>query len=536
MSEGGAFDALTEEFYPVWFRYHPERARAAGVPGYEGLLPAHQDDDMGVLAAWLESLMVAIEELDFHALDQDRRLDLRLLFDEAQTEYEALLEQDWRHRDPLRFLPSAEVLHLACPPGEAMWTNLAELMRQVPEYLRHATGQLLPLAELLAPALAQATATAADEGAAYLRELTGSQPIRLRRDGGELVDLCNQAATALAAFAERLRREVVPEARGALGCGRPQWRFLLRRRHGLRLDEGALRAFLARAVAEARSDLETEARALGVSGDATGIEAALAPEAPLRGEARRQAYRVTCDQLAERLSARGLMPEVAAPLLVRDLPDCPYPPDWNGGYRAEYERGRGVIYLDPSPQGEPPSLIAHRCLALGAAGAHLLAFAGGEAGQRLPRRLSAGESLAKGWGLYLWGHLASDPDTPPTEALLLRWERWRGLRLAELDLQLHLDGRPQRALEESLAGLEPQTRRREGLLMTVARQPSDWVAGAVGWRILERARQSRCDQGGEGLEAFHRRLFSAGTLPLALLIEAVFGPELWAQVADGLLD
>ena len=47
MTEASVFDELISEFYMVWFRYHPIAAIFAGVSGYEGLLTADGDDDVG---------------------------------------------------------------------------------------------------------------------------------------------------------------------------------------------------------------------------------------------------------------------------------------------------------------------------------------------------------------------------------------------------------------------------------------------------------------------------------------------------------
>ena len=106
MSEAAAaFDELISEYYKVWFRFHPLAAIFAGVTGYEGLLEADGDDDIGALASWLSNLLVGLEELDFAALDPDRQLDMQLLFGAAMVEHRILLECDWRHRDPAKYLP-----------------------------------------------------------------------------------------------------------------------------------------------------------------------------------------------------------------------------------------------------------------------------------------------------------------------------------------------------------------------------------------------------------------------------------------------
>jgi len=50
-----AFGPWSASFYEVWFRFHPERAIEAGVSGFEGRLPAFDDDDVGALTSWLET-------------------------------------------------------------------------------------------------------------------------------------------------------------------------------------------------------------------------------------------------------------------------------------------------------------------------------------------------------------------------------------------------------------------------------------------------------------------------------------------------
>lgn len=136
------FDALIEEFYEVWFRFHPVEALSAGVSGYEGGLPAVDDDENGALGVWLENSIVALEELDFNALDDDRKLDLELLFRACQDEHHALLEYDWRHRDPVGFLPIRFLHRLVLNPGADLHGILGSFLERVPEYLRHARGQL----------------------------------------------------------------------------------------------------------------------------------------------------------------------------------------------------------------------------------------------------------------------------------------------------------------------------------------------------------------------------------------------------------
>ena len=56
------------------YAFHPEVVLRAGLPGYTGNLPAVSDDDVGALGSWLESTIVGMEEIDFHALDPAAQL------------------------------------------------------------------------------------------------------------------------------------------------------------------------------------------------------------------------------------------------------------------------------------------------------------------------------------------------------------------------------------------------------------------------------------------------------------------------------
>jgi len=97
MSDAAAvFDGLAADFYSVWFRFHPDLACEAGVSGFDRLLPAQSDDELAALAGWLESLIVALQELDYLALDRERRIDLELMFAAARVEHQELRLRDWR--------------------------------------------------------------------------------------------------------------------------------------------------------------------------------------------------------------------------------------------------------------------------------------------------------------------------------------------------------------------------------------------------------------------------------------------------------
>ena len=72
MSQGAAgFDRTVEDYYKAWFRYHPEAAVEAGVPGYARLLTPYGDEERGALVNLNDVLIDALDELDGQALSAD---------------------------------------------------------------------------------------------------------------------------------------------------------------------------------------------------------------------------------------------------------------------------------------------------------------------------------------------------------------------------------------------------------------------------------------------------------------------------------
>ena len=201
-NEAAAFDSLIADYYRVWFRFHPVAAVYASVPGYEGLLAADGDDDMGALASLISNLMVSLKELDYDALDADRQLDLQLIYGTAMVEHRLLLEHDWRHRDPARYLPLHLLQELVVRQPEKLCEALMGVLEKTPNYLRDARGRLGELPGLVSTLwLADALETA-EKGVPWLKRLGRDLPQTYEccADKGRLQSLSSQAAEAVNDF------------------------------------------------------------------------------------------------------------------------------------------------------------------------------------------------------------------------------------------------------------------------------------------------------------------------------------------------
>lgn len=520
MSEAAAaFDALAAEFFPVWFRYHPEAAAVAGVSGYAGLLTPHGDDEVAALESWLEALVVALEELDYRGLDPGRRIDLRLMFGAARAEHQALLERDWRHRDPLRFLPIEGLYRAALDASDPEREGLVALLAGLPSHLRGALGQLRTLAELVCPPLVEAAVEQTDRACCYLRELVASPWLRQQAGSrlGRIAGLADAACAALTAYGEALRSEIAPRASGAPGCGERHLRLLLRHRQFLDPDPPSVHAVLSTAAERTAAEVDELAARLGTTaaGARTLLDGHVVPAA-----ARPETYRGEAERLRGVLVETALVTPPDAPLHLRERCACPRPPRMASDYLAGSEAGS--LYLDGS-RDEPLVALRARVRRGTWGGAHLLSFAGTARARRLPRQLCAGASLERAWGLYLDDRLAESGYLEPEDRLCALLARQRALRLGLLDLDLHL----------GCAHAEAVAQVSRGERVALLRRPGEALAGVLGWDALTRARElsQSVDAAVFDQRAFHDRLVAEGRIPVPLILESALGGGRWREIA-----
>lgn len=520
------FDALAEEFYAVWFRYRPDLALTVGVPGFGCLLPAQDDDEVDVLASWLESLLLGLDEVDCRALDPDRRLDYALMAGSARLEHRELWALDWRRRDPLRFLPLGEIHRLTLEPDEALEDWLARLLSQVPEYLRHAQGQLREAVGSLGPGLVRAAAREADEGRCYLRDLVRGPWLRARCEGvTELESLAELACDALAGFRELLVGEVLPQATGSLGCGASHLALRLSELHFMEVDGTRAGKALERAVTSVEAAIRGCPARPQPKGATDGAERAQGPSAFGTSD-----YQALCDGLRQEIQASGLVSLPRAPLHVDIRPHCPGRERFGISYLAQ-GAGGGTLYLNPGGAGRDGESLRDACLAAGWGGAHLIAFADPVRAGRMPRRLANARSLTLGWHLYLDRVLSMRPEADPARHLACLERQRERLLLARLDLDLHRGLVDEDGALARLAALGQTGPMADARLADIARAPGDALAGVLGWLLLEAAREeSGVSEGGApSPRDFHDGLLSQGTVPLPLVLGSVFGEDLWRR-------
>jgi len=532
MSEAAVFDELISEFYKVWFRYHPIAAIFAGVSGYEGLLAADGDDDVGALASWLGNLMVGLQELDYQALDADRQLDLRLIFDTVAIEHRTLLEHDCRHRDPARYLPLRALQELVVRQPEHFCEAMRGLLESTPNCLRRARGRLAELPETVSSLWLADALEGIDTGLPWLRQLGGELPQTREccAEQGRMQALLGEVVEAIADYREFLVKALAPRVAGTADCGSELVEHLLLHRHQLKLtSEDALH--MARLV-QARIQQQLEEQ--GMQTDRLGEQLAELPR--LQGEARLRAYREESDRLKAFVIEQGLLVPPHQPLELRQIAGYYSPHECTSYMRSEH----GGVFLipagDDTPLAEGLAEIRLRLLYGGWAGRHFLTWSGGVEGYSLVRQINPSAAFKRGWAHYLSHLLEARDYFDEADLRLLAFRRLALAEQAVVDLEYHLGRIDARRALARLQGLSETPGWAESSLTALARRPTDAFMALLGNAMIQTTRRVVGErQPTLGPSQFHSQLLAHGAVSLPLVVRRVYGDEVWQRVSDEVL-
>jgi uncharacterized protein (DUF885 family) len=535
-SAAHALDNLVAEFYEVWFRYHPEQATQAGVRGYEGELPSLSDDAVGALGNWLESAVVGLEEIDYTALDHNRQLDLELLFGVCRDEYQSILVNDWRHRDPLGFLPFAALRRVESTAVSGDRDALFRALSKVPDYLSLACDQLARYPSLVPVFWLEVAVSRAEAELGYLQRLQAAFSDENEGEGRvRLATLCERAAESVDGFLGFLSKKIAPRAEGSVACGPQRYQERLRFRHHLS-DDIEQQSSLARACYE-----QSLAELASLSLEQSGSQDPAHWLAQLRatdtgGQDRLEWCRAQLSRLHRLVDGSGLFSLPAKTTLELRI---------GGDQSATYPhysltRGSdlvssGLLFLASEPRhAESAERLVADCLRYAWPGRHIQAMAAADGeGDRWVRRSHRNEAVRIGWALYVeqllfeQGVLAT-----PGQRLIGLLEQVQRALFAMLDIELHVHGLALSGVRmqlQSLPGYDPQLVERD--LLHLTRNPGDAMAALANWRILNELKRCVIERQGDGtLQQMHQTLLTEGVVPVPLMIRHGFGRQLWECV------
>ncbi len=541
------FDQLVADYYHAWFNFHPEAAVDVGVPGHDGRLAPYDDAAMGALASLHEMLLCGLDELGEQALDAERRLDYQVLRGAAVIEHHELLERDWRHRDPARFLPVNAIYQLTVRPVTDLAAALTGRLAAIPDHLRGARAYLGEMPELIPPLWLDSALSEARAGAEFIRSLSQHpQVAQAFPNAARLTTLVDEAARALQEFAHHLETEIGPRAAGDFACGRMHFERLLGMQHFLAVGADQLHAFGQRLFDATLTELKQVTRTLRGDEDIAAMTAQLKTDHPSLAELL-PTYR------AQMLAAKHFVEE-------RQLVTVPTPQELRVVETPSFMRHRipFAAYMEPSP-GDPaqcgyyyvtpprdaaelgehdnPGLM-HTCVHEAWPGHHLQFVTANRQPQAssLPRLLNRSATLYEGWALYCEQlmHEQGFLDRPEQRFVLLRDRLWRALRVM-LDVELQCRGlgvgQAAQRMQVALGFSESQAL---GELAWYTHAPGTPMGYAVGWALILAIRQREQDRSADDFSLcdFHDRLLAPGSIGLPLVLQHVFGQELWREVRD----
>ncbi|MDH5572462.1 MAG: DUF885 domain-containing protein, partial [Gammaproteobacteria bacterium] len=156
----------------------------------------------------------------------------------------------------------------------------------------------------------------------------------------------------------------------------------------------------------------------------------------------------------------------------------------------------------------------------------------------LPRLLNPSATLYEGWALYCEQLMQEQGfmDTPESRFIMLKDRLWRALRIM-LDVELHTRGLSLvMAADRMEQWLGFSHRQAMADLQWYSRSPTVPMSYATGWALINATRSRlQASEKNFNLKAFHDRLLSMGSIPVAQVIQHRFGAPLWKSVLKQVL-
>ncbi|MCW8956621.1 MAG: DUF885 domain-containing protein [Gammaproteobacteria bacterium] len=534
------FNALLEQYYNAWFRYHPEQAVQVGVPGYEEMLRAYNDDEIGALISLDEKMLSALDELNFEQLSDDQQVDYSILYNSVVIELHELLEHDWRYCRPQDYVPVEAIHQLLTRPVENLHAAIKHRLQLIPDYLRGARAYISQKPGRIPAGWLNSACKQAEAGARYFRGLMSHpQVLKKFENPARLQPICDEAAIAMDDFARFLKQEIGPRATGDYACGADFFSALLNDAHFLPITPDQLHSFGEQLYKEIRQQMQALAVEIQGHDDINGLLAGIRDSHPDAGDSLLSAYRERMKAAYDFVRENKLvsMPEKQQ-LKVLETPEylrheIPFAAYEEPTYKDESQQGHYYV----TPVVSEGQLLEHNWISIDltcvheAFPGHHLQFvtANSNPHNSLPRLINASATLYEGWALYCEDLMQEQGflGKPEHKFMMLRDRLWRALRVM-LDVELHtrdlsIDDAAQRMCTE--LGFDHDHARAD--LSWYTQNPTLPMGYATGWALIRAVRGQLEAQADFDLEGFHNNLLSVGSCALAMVIKRSYGDDVW---------
>ena len=544
-SQASPFNEITRRYYQAWFRYHPEAAVDAGVPGYASLLTPFAPDALGAVVCLNDELRVSLDELERKTLSPDQDIDYQILYGAALLENQRLLEIEAHRPDPERMLPINAVYQLLIRNVENFDDALMARLTAIPDHLRGAGAYLSNNAEGIPPLWLGTAVTTAREGIIFFRGLSKHPKIHeLKKPITGFESALDGACRALSDYADYMEQTLLPRVKGSFACGADYFARLLQQRHFLDTNIDELSDFGEELFDQTQDELKAVCKKLFGHADTAAATRAIQVDHPtsedLLSVYRKQmqaARQFVIEHDLVTLPAKERLDVVETPLFLRhQIPFAAYhEPSPNDPEQ------QGYYYVTPPTSAEQLAEhdhagLIHTCVHEAWPGHHLQFVTANlnPAARTLPRFLNPTATLYEGWALYCEQLMLEQGflNRPEQRFILLKDRLWRALRIL-IDVGLHTQGLTlDKAADRMQQTLGFPRSQALADLTWYSRSPSVPLGYATGWRLIRGLRAHEELKKGFLLKQFHDRLLSAGSIALPLVIRRVYGSDVWENLSN----
>ncbi|HEU5423352.1 MAG TPA: DUF885 family protein [Nitrolancea sp.] len=549
-SAAPAFTAWRDDFLAAYFRQNPVNATFIGVHAHDHRLPDYSEHGLGDRRAEIETLLARLETLPAEPLSEAEALDRTLAEGHLRIQHWELDSAQFRHGNPSLFISEAVFgvmslfLRRFAPLDERVESAVARL---------HAIPALMAQGkEQLHAAPAAWTARALDECAGTLAFLGEGIDLLLAGEGIDDARARRAADVATAAvveFQHHLETETLLRQPEGYAAGGEALDLLLKHGHFLAQDAAVIEAYAADQLAESEAKLREGAATLG----AADWQAALARLEDSHPSA--AGYLPRFEEIWRAARAHTERHELVS------WPDYPLRyvprPAWTRAaaphlyflfYRAPaaFDRVPVVDYLVAPLDGldaeqqerllratNDSVITLNHVVHHGGLGHHVQNwYAYNRAESRLGQvaavdcasriAMFCGGTMAEGWACYATELIAEAGFLTPLQQLSVQHSRARMAARAIVDVRLHT-GRL--TLEEAARFYQERTGMSAGAARAEAVKNSLFPGAALMYLLgtdqiwsLRRELERRA---GFSLRAFHDRFLSYGSVPVALIAQAM---------------
>jgi len=529
------FERIEQSYLATWCRLHPEAALDAGIDDYADKLSSHCDETIGIEIVLNEKCLVALDEINISELDAKHQINYQILYSQANLEHHALMEHDWRHRDPTRFLPINAIHQLTLRPVRDFNHALKSRLILIPNHIRDAKSFLDTAPTIIPQVWLEMALAEAEAGVNYCHHMHQNPLVydALTQDN-EIEQAIADAGKSLEGFIHSLKR-LLPFSEGDFACGRDHFERLLHQQHFLPINTQSLLAFGQRLFNQTQQLLAAE---LAIS------KLTLADI---------QQQHPAADQLLT--SYQHEMKAAEAFLREQDLITMPDKQMLNVVATPQFLQHQipFAAYLDPciadalqtgyyyvTPTKNDAELKEHNLAAISQTsvheawpGHHLQFITANHSteGSALIRRLNPSATLYEGWALYCEQMMLEQgfDRHPGQRIIMLRDRLWRALRII-IDVEIHTQKLSLAAAAQKMVdALGFSHEQAMGELRWYSQSPTVPMSYAVGWALINALRDIINPADNIELKALHDKLLASGSIALPLVIQHQFGENTWLK-------